>query len=166
MVAARTKADLEACPTATGTATVADLSGVIALCSGTGKHFDLGKALAGKATLVNVWATWCGPCRDEIPILQAYSTSKGAVSVLGVQIRSDLADGLNYLADLGAKYPQVAEQSMDSGSISAALKVPSAIPASYLITKDGTVHFIANPRVFTSVPGVATAVRQALESSK
>ena len=62
-------------------------------CLGDGTSMDLGAALAGRTWLINVWASWCEVCRKELPVLDAYARSPGAVQVLGVQILSDPADG-------------------------------------------------------------------------
>jgi thiol-disulfide isomerase/thioredoxin len=154
--AARAKAVLAECPRGTGE--VPQLRGVSAQCLGDGSTTDLGTALAGRATLVNIWATWCEPCKTELPVLNAYATEPGAVSVLGVQVASSAADGLELLAGLGVHLPSVYDGDGQSGPVRTALKVPSSLPASYLVTADGRVRFIANPRVFDNTDQVRAAV--------
>ena len=66
-----------------------------------GTPVDVAAATAGEPTLINVWATWCAPCRKELPALQEYSQRPGAVRVLGVQVQSGQAGGLELLDSLG-----------------------------------------------------------------
>jgi thiol-disulfide isomerase/thioredoxin len=153
---ARAKAALVACPKGTGN--VPQLAGVSAECLGDGSTADLGTALAGRETLVNVWATWCAPCKTELPVLNAYAAQPGATPVLTVQVASGASDGLELLAALGVHLPAVYDGKDDTGPIRKALKVPPSLPASYLVTADGQVRFISNPRLFENVDQVRLAV--------
>lgn len=155
---ARAAAALEPCPAGTGE--VGQLKGVSTRCLGTGATVDLGSALAGHTTLVNIWATWCEPCKTELPVLAEYAAQPGAAQVLAVQVASSEADGLDLLTKLGVHLPSVFDGEGSTGPVRSALEVPSALPASYLVKPDGGVHFIENPRVFDNVG----AVRQAVES--
>ena len=49
-----------------------------------GRRLDLHEAAAGRPTVVNLWASWCGPCRQEMPVLAAAQARHDAVSVLFV----------------------------------------------------------------------------------
>jgi thiol-disulfide isomerase/thioredoxin len=140
---------------------VKQLEGVKADCLGDGASVDVGKALAGAPVLVNVWASWCEPCRTELPVLQEYAKQPGAVRVLGVQVQSPAKDGLNLLARLGVHLPSVFDGDGQSGPVRTALKVPSSLPASYLVTAAGEVRFIANPRTFVNTDQVRAAVKGA-----
>jgi thiol-disulfide isomerase/thioredoxin len=160
LAAARLKAALAPCP-APGAGRVETLAGVSASCLGDGRPVDLGAALAGRTTVVNVWATWCQPCRTELPVLAAYAAGPGAASVLGVQVASSPADGLALLTELGVHLPTVHDGDGPSGPVRAALKVAPVLPASYLVTPDGRVRFLGDPRVFDSPDQVRAAVEGA-----
>ncbi|HET6502385.1 MAG TPA: TlpA disulfide reductase family protein [Amycolatopsis sp.] len=154
--APRAAAALAPCPTGTGD--VAAFHGVRTQCLGTGATVDLSTALAGHTTLINVWATWCEPCRTELPVLNAYAAQPGATPVLGVQVAGDPAGGLALLTQLGVHLPVVYDGTGITGPVSTALKLPPALPASYLVTPDGQVRFITNPRIFADVDQVRAAV--------
>lgn len=158
---ARSAAALQPCPAPGPGQPVKQLQGVTADCLGDGVSVDVGRALAGAPALVNVWASWCEPCRTELPVLQEYAKQPGAVRVLGVQVQSPAKDGLDLLAKLGVHLPSVYDGDGGSGPVRAALKVPSALPASYLVTAGGEVRFIANPRSFVNTDQVRAAVEGA-----
>ncbi|MET7999269.1 TlpA disulfide reductase family protein [Amycolatopsis sp. NPDC005232] len=155
----RAKAALQACPPPSPGPAVGELSGIQADCLGDGSRVDVGKVLAGGPTLVNVWASWCLACRTELPVLQAYAAEPGAVRVIGVQVASPAADGLGLLHDIGVHLPSVYDGDGQTGPIRTALKVPSTLPASYLVTPDGQVRFISSPRTFDSTDQVRAAVK-------
>ncbi|WP_326566817.1 TlpA disulfide reductase family protein [Amycolatopsis rhabdoformis] len=159
LTAARSQAALQACPPPSPGPAVGQLAGIQADCLGDGSRVDVGKVLAGGPTLVNVWASWCTPCRVELPVLQDYAKEPGAVRVLGVQVASSAADGLGLLKDIGVHLPSVYDGGDQIGPIRTALKVPSNLPASYLVTPDGQVRFISSPRAFVSTDQVRAAVK-------
>lgn len=133
------------------------LAGVRTVCLGDGSTVELGAALAGHPTLINVWASWCQPCREELPVLQAYAASADAVAVLGVQVQSDAADGLDLLRSLGVRFPSVYD---GDGAVSAALRLPQYLPVSYVLLGDGTPRRVEPPTPFTSPEQVRATVQR------
>jgi cytochrome c biogenesis protein CcmG/thiol:disulfide interchange protein DsbE len=96
----------------------------------------------GRPTLLNFWATWCGPCKHEIPELIALQDEfrDEGFTVLGVSV-DDPAEALQeFAADYGMNYPVL----MANQDIQDAYGPLFAIPVTFLIKQDGTVcrrHF-------------------------
>lgn len=157
LAAARAKAGLRPCPPPVpGGAGPAALRGVWVSCLGDGTTVDVGAVLAGQITLVNLWASWCEVCREELRALEAYTVSLGAVPVLGVQILSAPDDGLELLAALGVHLPSVLDA---DGAVALALRAPAYVPVSYLVSGDGTVRQVLPPTPFRSADEVARTLR-------
>lgn len=77
-----------------------------------GEQFDLAE-LRGSVVLVNVWASWCGPCRDELPELVAASERWGdaGLRVVGVDTRDRESAARELLREVGASsLPSVVDQ--------------------------------------------------------
>jgi thiol-disulfide isomerase/thioredoxin len=151
----RAAAALPPCPAPTGAAPAGPLTGVVVPCLGAPGAVDLGAVLAGRPALLNVWASWCAPCRDELPALAAYAARPGAVPVLGVDVQDDPAAALALLRDLGTALPSVADP---DGALLRALDVPPVRPVSYLVRADGSVALVDPPVPFATADDVAAAV--------
>lgn len=109
--ALRTAAGLAPCPVGLGP----ELPDLRLPCLGGGPDVQLRSAAPGRPMLVNVWATWCVPCAQEVPDLVAFAARAGErVGVVGV-LTSDTAErGLAFSRDFGIGYPSVID---DDGAI-------------------------------------------------
>ncbi|MGW5050621.1 TlpA family protein disulfide reductase [Actinokineospora sp. NPDC004072] len=157
VAAARAAAALDRC--ATGAPGPQHLRGVVATCLGTGEPVDAAAALGGRDLLLNVWATWCLPCREELPLLADYAAGPDAVEVVTLVVQSPQGDALTFLDGIGVTLPTLHD---GDESVSRALRLPTGLPASYLVKADGTTTLIADPRVFRSVEDIRAAVAKGL----
>jgi thiol-disulfide isomerase/thioredoxin len=148
---ARAKAQLPAC--ATGDQGPADLRGLTAECLADGRSVDIAKTLQAPV-LVNLWATWCEPCKTELPVLARYAQEPGAIRVVALGVESRPADALELLTALHVRLPALLDE---DGKAKDKLH-PVGLPASYLVRADGSVTLVENPRVFRSVDEVRQAV--------
>ena len=94
-------------------------------------------ALKGKVVFLNFWATWCGPCRDEMPsveILYKRFKDKG-LEILAVNCQENQEDVLAFMANYGLTFPALLDE---DGRVSGAYGI-QAIPTTFLINRDGRI---------------------------
>jgi thiol-disulfide isomerase/thioredoxin len=101
-------------------------------------EFDLAQ-VRGDVVVLNVWASWCPPCRSEAPALQAVSTELADQNVqfVGVNIRDNETDARAFEQEFGLTYPSVVDT---TGALLLAFRdtlPPSAIPSTLVIDRKG-----------------------------
>jgi cytochrome c biogenesis protein CcmG/thiol:disulfide interchange protein DsbE len=104
-----------------------------------GANFDLADN-RGSVVLVNVWASWCGPCRDEIPLLDAAARGLGprGLMVVGVDTQDNPQRARTFLAEVAGT---VAYQSVDDSAGRVAVDWGTfGVPETFLVDRDGTVR--------------------------
>lgn len=115
----------------------------------------------GEWVLLNLWASWCGPCRDESPALEEFeSNNRGSLTVLGVDTRDLSGDAMKFLEEYDINYPQIRDA---SGAYAEDLKT-SGVPESFLIDPDGNLvsHY---PGPFKDLAAVEAFAAPALEAA-
>jgi cytochrome c biogenesis protein CcmG/thiol:disulfide interchange protein DsbE len=95
------------------------------------------KDVAGKVWLLNVWASWCGPCRDEHPIWVDLAKSN-VVPIYGLNYKDKRADSIAWLKRYGDPY--VLSASDIQGRIGIDYGV-YGVPETYVIDKQGVIRF-------------------------
>jgi thiol-disulfide isomerase/thioredoxin len=91
----------------------------------------------GRPAMINLWASWCWPCRDELPAFQAFADEAGdEVLVLGV-VTDDGRNGAASLAtDLGVHFPAVFDAHRELQSALGR----TVLPVTVLVASDGSVR--------------------------
>ncbi len=128
---------------AVGVASVSGLSGQpapdFALKSASGENLRLSE-YRGDVVMINFWATWCGPCRQEMPLLdELYSRYKRVgFNLLGVNIDDDPNKAISMISELGVTFPVL----FDSSKEVSKLYDVNAMPVTVLIDREGQVRFV------------------------
>lgn len=126
-------------------------------CLGGGRDVDL-SALRGEPTVLTLWASWCDPCRAELPILQQLHET-GKVRVLGVDIEDPQpASALELARDSGVTFPSLADPGAQTYE---PLKVIGP-PQTVFVSADGTVQDVVRGK-FDSYDQLADLVSEHLE---
>ncbi|WP_309118010.1 TlpA disulfide reductase family protein [Saccharothrix sp.] len=95
---------------------------------------------AGKVVVVNIWGSWCPPCRTEAPELQKVQDELGTdVQVLGVAVKESSTDGpRDFLANRQLSYPSIYDESGRSILVFKGLP-PNAVPSTFVLDKQHRV---------------------------
>src|SRR5210317_1192589 len=110
-----------------------------ALKSSTGENLRLSE-FRGDVVMINFWATWCGPCRQEMPLLDdLYSRyQRVGFSLLGVNIDDDSRRAMQMVEELGVDFPVLFDEAKE---VSRLYEV-EAMPVTVLVDREGTVRYV------------------------
>lgn len=91
----------------------------------------------GQWVLVNVWASWCNPCRDEAPALERFYRAHrdDDFVILGVDTQDDRASAQEFIDEFGLTYPQIHD---GSGDYANELET-TGVPESFLVDPEGEI---------------------------
>lgn len=110
-----------------------------ALRSSTGENLRLSE-YRGDVVMINFWATWCGPCRQEMPLLdelyQRYE--RVGFNLLGVNIDDDSRRAMQMIDELGVAFPVL----FDSEKQVSELYDVEAMPVTVIVDREGNVRHV------------------------
>jgi cytochrome c biogenesis protein CcmG/thiol:disulfide interchange protein DsbE len=92
---------------------------------------------AGKVTLVNVWASWCAPCRQEHPLLYELSQDK-RFSIAGLNYKDRPENARRFLGELGNPYKAIGVDDAGRAAINWGVY---GVPETFLVGKDGKIAY-------------------------
>ncbi|MCU7844622.1 MAG: TlpA family protein disulfide reductase [Candidatus Thiodiazotropha sp. (ex Monitilora ramsayi)] len=109
------------------------------LKSRSGENIKLSE-LRGQVVMINFWASWCGPCRQEMPILdQLYQRYEPmGFTLLGVNVEEDSAAANKVLREIPVTFPVLYDS---KNQVSETYQV-RAMPSTFLIDRDGKVRYL------------------------
>jgi peroxiredoxin len=109
------------------------------LKSNTGKNFKLSE-FRGQVVLLNFWASWCGPCRQEMPLLDKIQQRYSALgfTVLGVNVEEDSSKAKAMMKAVPVSFPILYDT---QNTVSKKYKV-SGMPSTVMIDRDGNMRYL------------------------
>lgn len=110
-----------------------------ALRSSSGANLRLSE-YRGDVVMINFWATWCGPCRQEMPLLDELYTRYQRVgfNLLGVNIDDDSGRAMDMAKELGVSFPVLFDAQKEVSKLYAV----EAMPVTVLVDREGTIRFV------------------------
>ena len=110
-----------------------------ALKSASGENLRLSE-YRGDVVMINFWATWCGPCRQEMPLLdELYSRyERVGFNLLGVNIDDDSSRAMDMVRELGVSFPVL----FDNRKEVSRMYDVDAMPVTVLVDREGNVRFV------------------------
>jgi len=109
------------------------------LKSMSGQNFNLTEQ-RGNIILINFWASWCGPCRKEMPVLQELQDKYQdlGVQVWGINVEQENQAGRDFLANLDLSFSIFFDE---TNKLSEAYNV-EAMPTTVIVDRDGIVRYV------------------------
>jgi peroxiredoxin len=97
-------------------------------------------SLAGKVVVIDFWATWCAPCREELPVLQKLYKKYGAqgLVVVGVSVDKDADNIKQFMQKMPLSFPIV----HDAAHAVSGKYAPPRMPSSYIVDRKGIVRYV------------------------
>lgn len=104
-----------------------------------GKNLKLSE-MTGDVVLINFWASWCGPCREEMPLLNALHNKYEPLgfTVLGVNVEEQLDGAMSFLKNVPVDFPILLD---DKNKVSRQYKV-IAMPTTVVVDRDGNMRYL------------------------
>ena len=94
--------------------------------------------LRGRVVVLNSWASWCEPCRDEVPAFVSLASSSADVAVVGLNVTDDAPAARAFAAEFGIPYPSIADP--DGALLRTIPGVPpSSLPSTVILDRQGRV---------------------------
>lgn len=95
----------------------------------------------GEVVVLNFWATWCGPCRQEMPLLDGIYAKyrRAGLVLLGITIDQDVQQAAEMATTLGVSYPVL----LDVRNEVAKAYELGTLPLTVLIDREGTVRYVS-----------------------
>jgi cytochrome c biogenesis protein CcmG, thiol:disulfide interchange protein DsbE len=125
------------CPAGTGTPIAGVPASTLPCLTGAGRAVQVSQ-VHGRPAVINLWASWCGPCRHELPLLQrAHAATGRQVQFLGVDVRDSRTRATDFLAAHGVSYAQVYDA---QGSFARALGF-AGVPDTLVVDAQGHVVY-------------------------
>ncbi|TFW10519.1 TlpA family protein disulfide reductase [Oxalobacteraceae bacterium OM1] len=122
-------------------------------------------SLRGKVVVLNFWASWCEPCVDELPALNALATdesAKGDLVVLGVNFKESTAAIERFLSQHSVRYPVL----MDKQGEHLKKWTSGVLPTTVLIGRDGRARWRVLGELDAADPGFKRALERLLEEPR
>jgi cytochrome c biogenesis protein CcmG/thiol:disulfide interchange protein DsbE len=112
--------------------------------------------LKGRTTIVNVWASWCGPCRQEHPILMELAKDP-TIRVVGINYKDNPENARRFLGALGNPFAAVG---VDANGRTAIDWGVYGVPETFVVGPDGTIrHKQIGPLTLEALPAFTAAYR-------